>query len=180
MRIFTNESFFLILAAIATQASPNPHNPSLRSSATSDPLSIQAINQPPTSSLQTRQIKVEGLAKDWSGVFTNFISCRPSIPIAATFIRFFRTASQAAIDAPDVGQQLRFSYGTLVLEIMSEDQITKEFVQATALYLLDAAQKGWTGLFEAWVKDLLDGSFVYVRLATIWDLPDAVSHSPWD
>lgn len=89
-------------------------------------------------------------------------------------------AGQRAADTTEMGQALRFSYGTLVLEFVSEELITKEFLQAAALFLLNKAQMGWMGLFEAWIKDLMDGSVVYLRMGTIWDLPDVISTSPWD
>lgn len=130
--------------------------------------------------IQPRQIKIEGLPDTWSGLFRNFQSCRPSIPVAATFIRFFRSAGRTAIDAGDVRQSMRFSYGSLVLEIISEGLLTKEFVQATSLFLLNQAQRGWIGFFEAWVKDVTNGEVNYMRFATIFDLPEDGSNSPWD
>ena len=70
-----------------------------------------------------------------------------------------------------------------MLELIAVDElgyVSREFAQAASLWLLDAALKGWTGLFEAWVVDKADGETVYVRLATLWDLPEKVSNSPWD
>ena len=57
--------------------------------------------------------------------------------------------------------------------------VSREFVQAVSLWLMNAAMNGWTGLFEAWVMDKGDGEMVYLRLATIWDLPEKISNSPW-
>ena len=70
-----------------------------------------------------------------------------------------------------------------MLELMSTDAsflVTKELMAAVSLWLMDQAQRGWTGLFEAFLKDATDGEMVYLRVATIWDLPGKVSNSPWD
>lgn len=67
----------------------------------------------------------------------------------------------------------RIPFGALVLEFIADDDqsqvVTKEFVVAASLWLLDAAQKGWTGFFKAWVMDKTDGEIVFVRLINAWD-----------
>ena len=48
--------------------------------------------------------------------------------------------------------------------------VLKEFVEATALWLLDAAQKGWTEFFQARVVDKAIGDTVYyIHLSNTWD-----------
>ena len=53
------------------------------------------------------------------------------------------------------------------------DVITREFLQAASLWLLDAAAKGWTGFFRAWVRDGGDDQVVEIRLGTVFDMPTA-------
>lgn len=129
--------------------------------------------------------RISGLPKGWSGVFTSFKSTRPSIPIASVFIRFFKQAALSASQDPPRGRYTqRFTYSVLVLEIVGEeiDQlVTRKFVEAAALWLMDLAQKGWIGLFVAWVTDDDDGETFCLRLRTIWDgEPRKISNSPWD
>ena len=52
-----------------------------------------------------------------------------------------------------------------------DEIVSKEFVQATSLWLADAAMKGWTGFFRAWLKDSYDGQVVEVTMGTVWDIP---------
>lgn len=49
--------------------------------------------------------------------------------------------------------------------------VTREFVQATSVWLLDAAMKGWTGFFRAWVTDGFDNEVVEIRMGTVFDMP---------
>ena len=49
--------------------------------------------------------------------------------------------------------------------------MSREFVQATSLWLADAAVKGWTGFFKAWVLDKMDGQIVEITMGTVWDMP---------
>jgi len=187
MRISSTKSFLVLLlfttSAVARPVPHAPHKPheiDVGTQIVERHAALQPKQNLSPKSVQSPQFKVTGLPEGWAGVFVNFQSCRPSIPVAATFIRFFRMAGQRAADTTEMGQALRFSYGTLVLEFVSEELITKEFLQAAALFLLNKAQMGWMGLFEAWIKDLMDGSVVYLRMGTIWDLPDVISTSPWD
>ena len=135
---------------------------------------------PATHDLQERRIAITDLPQGWTGQFSHFQSCRPSIPVALIFIRFFTIASQRAPDATDFGQTMRFALGPLVLEMIGQDILTTELVQAVTLFLLHKAERGWTGFFEATVRDVMDGSIIFLRLGTIWDFPDVVSNSPWD
>lgn len=48
--------------------------------------------------------------------------------------------------------------------------VLKEFVEATALWLLDSAQKGWTEFFLARVIDNPVGDTVYyIHMSNTWD-----------
>ena len=153
------------------------------------PRTLLATFEPHKSKLTSSQskrgfLRVSGLPPGLSGRFTAVASIRPSLPAAAIFIKFFRTAaSLAAKDKTPSRPTLRFSYGILVFEMISLQEnlpVTKEFVHAATLWLLHAVQNGWTGFFEAWILDEVDHEMVYVRLATIWDLPEDFSNSPWD
>ena len=51
--------------------------------------------------------------------------------------------------------------------------VSREFVQAACLWLLDAAMKGWVGFFRAWVTDVVDQEVIEIRMGTIFDMPAA-------
>ena len=70
----------------------------------------------------------------------------------------------------------RFKYGALIIEFVSVPTqansrgfVTKEFVEAAAIWLFDAAQHGWTDFFEAMVVDQYDHEKVFIQVANIWD-----------
>lgn len=120
-----------------------------------------------------RRALVYGLPPGWTAVFQTVTSIQPPL-ISPAFIQFFSTAANLAAADPVSGRRVqRIPFGALVLEFIadnSQDQVvTKEFVVAASLWLLDAAQKGWTGFFKAWVIDRTDGEIVFVRLTNAWD-----------
>ena len=49
--------------------------------------------------------------------------------------------------------------------------VSREFVQAASVWLLDAAMKGWTGFFRAWITDGFDNEVVEIRMGTVFDMP---------
>ena len=116
---------------------------------------------------------VHGLPPEWTAVFRTISSIQPPL-INPAFIQLFSMAAKLAAADPVPGRRVqRIPFGALVLEFIANDRqthvVTKEFVEAASLWLLDTAQKGWTGLFEAWVIDKADGAVVFIRLKTIWD-----------
>ena len=116
---------------------------------------------------------VHGLPPGWTAVFQSVTSIQPPL-INQAFVHFFSAAANLAAADPVPGRHIqRIPFGALVLEFIAngnQDKIvTKEFVAAASLWLLDAAEKGWTGFFKAWVLDMADGDLVYVRLGTVWD-----------
>ena len=116
---------------------------------------------------------VHGLPPGWSGVFQTVTSIQPPL-ISPIFVQFFDVAARLAAADPIPGRHVqRIPFGSLVLEFIAHgDQnqiVTKEFVTAASLWLRDAAEKGWTGFFKAWVVDKTDGEMVFVRLGTVWD-----------
>lgn len=120
-----------------------------------------------------RRALVHGLPPEWTAVFQTVTSIQPPL-ISPAFIQFFSTAAKLAAADPVPGRRVqRIPFGALVLEFIANDEqnqiVTKEFVQAASLWLLDAAQKGWTGLFKAWVIDRTDGDIVFIRLTSVWD-----------
>lgn len=140
---------------------------------------------PPTTlphSTQKRDftLKIKNLPNGYTGVFSTFVSICPKLPATATFIRFFRNAAaQSAIDLSSGRQHQRFTFGALALELAVQGQnevVSREFVQAASLWLLDAAMKGWTGFFRAWVTDGLDNAVVEIRMGTVFDMPAADGH----
>ena len=132
-----------------------------------------ADTKPPPRVQPKRRTLVYGLPPGWTAVFQTVTSIQPPL-INPAFVQFFSAAVNLAAADPVPGRHVqRIPFGSLVLEfIASGDQrqiVTKEFVLATSLWLLDAAQKGWTGFFNAWVIDSADGETVFVRLGTVWD-----------
>ncbi|CAD6572434.1 MAG: hypothetical protein ASARMPRED_005333 [Alectoria sarmentosa] len=120
-----------------------------------------------------RRALVYGLPPEWTAVFQTVTSIQPPL-ITPAFVQFFSTAAKLAAADPVPGRRVqRIPFGALVLEFIANDNqnqlVTKEFVEAASLWLLDAAQKGWTGLFKAWVVDKADGEVVFVRLTNVWD-----------
>ena len=116
---------------------------------------------------------VHGLPPGWAAVFETVTSIQPPL-ISPVFVQFFDVAARLAAADPITGRHIqRIPFGSLVLEFIANgDQnqiVTKEFVTAASLWLRDAAQKGWTGFFKAWVVDKADGEMVFVRLGTVWD-----------
>ena len=89
-------------------------------------------------------------------------------------------ANLAAADPVPGRRVQRISFGALVLEFIADGDpsriVTKEFVEAATLWLLDAAQKGWTDFFKAWVMDMADGEVVFIRLTSVWDELMSVSY----
>ena len=116
---------------------------------------------------------VHGLPPGWTAVFQTITSLQPPL-VNPAFIKFFSVAARlaAADPVPDRPVQ-RILYGALALDfIANNDQgqtVTKEFVEAASVWLLDAAQNGWTGLFKAWVLDQANGEIVYIQLINLWD-----------
>lgn len=120
-----------------------------------------------------RRTLVYGLPPGWTGVFESVTSIQPPL-VSPVFVQFFSTAAKLAAADPVPGRRVqRIPFGALVLEFIASNQqnqiVTREFVQAASLWLLDAAQKGWTGFFNAWVLDRADGELVYIRLSNKWD-----------
>lgn len=116
---------------------------------------------------------VYGLPPDWTAVFQTVTSIQPPL-VSPVFIQFFSVAAKLAAADPVPGRRVqRIPFGALCLEFIANDKqnqiVTKEFVQAASLWLLDAAQKGWTGFFKAWVVDKADGEIVYIRFSNVWD-----------
>lgn len=120
-----------------------------------------------------RRALVYGLPPQWTAVFQSVTSIQPPL-INPAFVQFFSMAAKLAAADPVPGRRVqRIPFGALVLEFIANDEpnkiVTKEFVEAASLWLLDAAQKGWTGLFKAWVCDRADGDVVFIRLTSVWD-----------
>lgn len=122
-------------------------------------------------------LKIKNLPDGYSGIFTTFVSISPKLPAATTFIRFFKNAAAQSATDPSPGRHhQRFTFGALALELVVKGQnevVSREFVQAASLWLLDAAMKGWTGFFRAWVTDGVDNEVVEIRMGTIFDMPAA-------
>ena len=147
-----------------TMAKPSPNHAMVLSPADTKPAPIIS---------PMKRAAVYGLPPGWAAVFETVTSIQPPL-ISAAFVQFFDVAARLAAADPITGRHVqRIPFGSLVLEfIASGDQnqiVTKEFVTAASLWLRDAAQKGWTGFFKAWVVDRTDGEMVFVRLGTVWD-----------
>ncbi|KAM0805803.1 hypothetical protein BDR22DRAFT_186290 [Usnea florida] len=119
--------------------------------------------------------RIKDLPDGYTGIFTTFTSLTPDLPATVRFIRFFKTAAAYAAKDPVLGRHhQRFTFGSLALELVvreADGVVSREFVQAACLWLLDAARKGWVGFFRAWVKDLVDQEVIEITMGTIFDLP---------
>ena len=132
-----------------------------------------ADTQPAPETQFRRRLLVHGLPQGWDAVFKTVVSIQPPL-VNRVFTHFFSMAAKLAAEDPVPGRHIqRIPFGSLILEFIANgDQshlVTKEFVVAASLWLLDAAEKGWTGLFDAWVLDRADGEVVFVRLTNLWD-----------
>ena len=135
------------------------------------------INPPHSAHKREFTFKIKNLPDGYTGVFTTFVSICPKLPATGTFVRFFQKAAALATTDPSPSRHhQRFTFGALALEVVAEGQndvVTREFVQAVSLWLLDTATKGWTGFFRAWVTDVIDNEVVEIRMGTIFDMPAA-------
>ena len=116
---------------------------------------------------------VHGLPPGWTAVFRTITSLQPPL-VNPAFIKFFSVAARlAAADPVPERPVQRILYGALALEIVADNgqgqTVTKEFVEAASVWLLDAAQNGWTGFFKAWVLDIANGEIVFIQLINLWD-----------
>ena len=122
-------------------------------------------------------LKIKNLPDGYTGIFATFVSVSPKLPAAATFVRFFEKAAALSATDPSPGRRhQRFTFGALALEMAVRGQnevVSREFVQAASLWLLDTAMKGWTGFFRAWVTDAIDNEVVEIRMGTVFDMPAA-------
>lgn len=127
--------------------------------------------------------RIHGLPNGLVGLFTDISSIRPSLPVSKVFVHFFRIAARIAAKDPRAARLVqKIDYGTLVFEIWNENfeqMVTREFTQAVSLWLLNAAQNGWTALFVARVYDRVTEEWYQIRLVTPFDL-EKQSSSPWD
>ena len=118
-----------------------------------------------------RRALVHGLPPGWTAVFQTINSIQPPL-VNPAFTKFFSVAAQLAAADPVPGRPVqRILYGAITLEFIAgrAQIVTKEFVEAASIWLLDAARNGWTGFFRAWVLNLADGEVVYIRLGNVWD-----------
>ena len=155
---------FLTAAAIAITL---PHSTNALSSRKSH---SDVLPQPPKilSYKRNHPIRIKYLPAGYVGRFITFISISPKFPSAETFIHFFTTAAALSATDPLPGRHhQRFRMGALALEmeaVRAGELVSREFVQAASLWLADAAVKGWTGFFRAWVVDVLDGQMVEITM----------------
>lgn len=144
------------------------------------------LGMPPSNEILKRSnsmVPVHGLPHPLQGVFQYASSFQPPLP-TASFTKFFRDAAKAFHNDDTAGRfYQRFTWGSLALEVTAVSQIKvdgkvkyieaivlKEFVEATALWLLDSAEKGWAEFFQARIVDKVIGDTVYyVHLSNTWD-----------
>lgn len=164
--------FFHILT-LMLQITPLPHSAVVKPFSDHARVVLPCDTQTHPKNQSERRALVYGLPPEWTAVFQTVSSIQPPL-INPAFIEFFSTAAKLAAADPVPGRRVqRIPFGALVLEFIASDEqnqlVTKEFVEAASLWLLDAAQKGWTGLFKAWVMDRVDGDVVFIRLTSLWD-----------
>lgn len=134
-------------------------------------------SRPQSSQKRDFPLKIKNLPDGYTGFFTTFISICPNLPATATFVRFFEEAAALSARDPSPGRRhQRFTLKALALEMVVQGEnevVTREFVRAASLWLMDAALKGWTGFFRAWVTDAVDKQVVEIRMGTVFDMPAA-------
>ena len=126
----------------------------------------------PGTQLERRDL-VYGLPPGWTAVFKTVTSIQPPL-VNPAFIQFFSAAAKLAMADPVPGRRVqRIPFGALLLEFVAKENqnqvVTREFVVAASMWLLDTAQKGWTGFFEAWVRDNTNGDIIFIRLTNVFD-----------
>ena len=118
-------------------------------------------------------LKIYGLPHAWQGVFKTITSIQPPLPVGSFTYFFLQVAQAARGDPRDTRPYRKYNCGALALEFIpaspNQGGITREFVEAAAVWLFDAAQHGWVDFFEAWVQDPTDKQVVYVKMANAWD-----------
>ena len=116
---------------------------------------------------------IHGLPHAWQGVFKTITSIQPPLPVGSFAYFFLQVAHTARGDSTTTRPYRKYTCGALSLEFLSASPdrqvITKEFVEAAAFWLLDAAQHGWVEFFEAWIQDPVDKQVVYMKMANVWD-----------
>lgn len=172
--------------AIASVLPPKPHNPvpTIGERHTPD----LALPPPPSPSLHPKRVvgigtlvpgnpdaRIANLPQGWTGIFTDITALQPSNVVAALFIHFFKSAAEKVVRSlfPDRWIQ-RVDGGSLILEMWNEDPkkiVTRELLLAVLLWLLNAAQRGWTGFFVARVRDRVSREWIVVRLINPKMLP---------
>lgn len=172
--------------AIASALPPKPHNhvPTIREQNTA----ALALSPPPPPSPHQRRIvhigtlvpgnpdaRIAGLPQGWSGIFTDITALQPSTVVAALFIHFFKSAAEKVARSPLADRWIqRVDGGSLILEMWNEDPkkiVTRELLLAVLLWLLHAAQRGWTGFFVARLRDRVSREWFVVRLVNPKMLP---------
>lgn len=165
--------FLHMLALITLPMTLSPHLAMAKPFPDHAVVVLPAVTQARPRTQSERRASVHGLPPGWVAVFETITSIQPPL-ISPVFIQFFSSAAKLAAADPVPGRRVqRIPFGALILEFIANDDqnqvVTKEFVEAASLWLLDAAQKGWTGFFNAWVMDMADGKIVFIRLKNVWD-----------
>ncbi|KAL6714283.1 hypothetical protein ACLMJK_007706 [Lecanora helva] len=116
---------------------------------------------------------IHGLPQSWQGAFTEIRSLQPPLPIGAFAYFFSQVAHTVRGDSVQARPYRKFTCGSLAIEFIAaapeHRAITKEFVEAAAWWLFDAAEHGWASFFKAWVQDQDDREVIYITLANVWD-----------
>lgn len=176
---------FFTSSAIASALPQNPHNNIPTIAEQSAPRPAQVL----VPSLRSRKrsvrigslipgnpdARISGLPEGWSGIFSDITALQPSDVVSELFIQFFKRAAKKVAQSllPDQWIQ-RIDGGSLILEMWNEDPgkiVTRELVQAALLWLLNVAQKGWTGFFVARVRDRMSKEWIRIRLVNPKMLP---------
>ena len=130
----------------------------------------------PSPNLHKRAHSIFGLPTTWIGVFDHVTSVQSSYPthlVIPAFQEFYYQAARAAqLNTSPCRRYERFVSGCMILEFMADDLdgvVTREFVLAVSLWLSDAAAKGWTDFFRAWILDTSDNELIHIQMGLIWN-----------
>ena len=124
--------------------------------------------------LSVRSIKTApGLPPGWSATYSIIKSLHPVFLAAPQLCGFYKSVVEEVMKEITFEDQKQFKVqcGRLVLRFLTghkgESLVTRELIMATAMYLYDLSQAGFTELFTARLTDETNGLSVFIQLKIV-------------